>query len=291
MARVRLFIRGGVDLATVLGMGQTFLWRPGRGGFFGTIQGRAVFLRQVDTETLEASASLPPEELSALVSRYFDAERDLEEVRRLLSEDPHCRRAVERFSGLRVLRQPFWECLAGFLLSSANNVRRIHRIVRKLAERYGEVQPVEGELQAVFPPPERLVDIPLEALYDCGTGFRARGLREAARRVASGEWDGDVLARLSEEEARARLMSGYGIGEKIADCVLLYALGFLEVFPLDVWMRRVLKELYFPDGRLPRRAERARWVRRRFPGVGGYAQLYLYHAARHGVLLDRAKLV
>jgi len=266
-----------MDLDALLTMGQTFAWTGDAADYHGSIRGACACVR-VEGSYLACVGALPPDKLAATVAGYFDADFDLPALQERLSADEHVAAAVERHRGLRVLRQPLWECLASFILSTVNNIPRIQRIVNRLSAEFG-AQSTLPEGRPAFPTAEALAGVPIETLYECGTGFRARGLSEAARAMANGELDEAELRAMPTDQARARLTSLYGVGDKVAGCILLYGLGHFEAFPVDVWIKREMERLYF-DGR-ERTAARVRdFAEDRFGEWAGYAQVYLFHGAR-----------
>jgi N-glycosylase/DNA lyase len=262
-------------------MGQTFLWRKAGEWHYGSIRGALLRVR-VEQTRLIAEGGLPARQLKALACGYFATGCDLPALQgRLAAMDGHVARAIAAFPGLRVLQQPLWECLASFILSPANNIRRITRIVNRLSERLGSECVLDRFRGFAFPSPEAVAGATRDALVGCGTGFRARALQEAATAIAEGRLPEPGLRALPYyEQVRERLTALYGVGEKVADCVALYSLHRTEAFPLDVWMRREMERLYFggtPTS--PRHLQE--FARRRFGEWAGYAQLYLYHYARH----------
>lgn len=197
-------------------------------------------------------------------------------------DDPHLNAALAHAPGLRVCRQPEWECLATFITSSMKQVTHIRQISLTLRQQFGAERRVHGQRVHAYPSPQRLAEAGEEALRACGLGYRAKGLHRAAQRIATGDFSLD-LAGLDDEEARERLCELYGVGEKIADCVLLFAYGRYAAFPIDVWVDRVMRHLYGPRGKRkkwPAREMRA-FAWRHFGPFAGYAQQYLFHYARH----------
>ena len=271
-------LTGELDLEATLSMGQTFLWRRVDDWHAAVLEGTLLAVR-VEGSTLHVRGDSDAEHLRRLAAHYFDTDRDLPALQRELSGDPHVAESVRCYPGLRVLRQPFWECLASFILSTANNVPRITKIVRALSERLGPGRHVGGLEGFSFPAAERLIDLPMATLYDCGSGFRAKALLGAAGAVASGALEAEELRAMSLSEARARLVELHGVGNKVADCVLLYSLDHLSACPLDVWMRRELQRLYFGD-RTVAEGDIEAFVEGHFGSHAGYSQLYLYHHAR-----------
>ena len=188
--------------------------------------------------------------------------------------------AVAACPGLRLLRQDPWECLASFMLSSTKQIVQIRQIIALLCERHGARIDAPGHPPAfAFPTPAQIAVLSEAQLRDCKMGFRAPNVLAAARRIDTGEFDLDRVYTLAHAEARAELMKLAGVGGKIADCVLLFAFGFNAAFPVDVWIKKALQELYFPR----RRASEKRlqhFAATHFGSHGGYAQQYLFHYMR-----------
>lgn len=267
------------DLAATLSSGQAFRWREEGAAWVGIIGKHWVRLAS-DGCSLVAETAEPVSDWTWL-THYLQLEIDLEAVLRSFPQDEAMRAAVVSCRGLRLLRQGPWECLASFILSSTKQIVQIRQIVATLCERYGEPVKVPSGYapEYAFPEPARLAAVSEADLRACKMGFRAPYLLEAARRVASGQLDLAALGSLPEAQARERLMDLPGVGRKIADCVLLFAYGFPEAFPVDVWVIKALQKLYFPR----RRAKLRRL--QEFAGTyfgphGGYAQQYLFHYMR-----------
>jgi N-glycosylase/DNA lyase len=230
--------------------------------------------------TLTAETATPVQDWRWL-THYLQVDVDLSEVLRTFPDDEPMRAAVTACRGLRLLHQDPWECLASFILSSTKQIVQIRQIVARLCERYGEpVAVAPGSPPAfAFPSPARLARATEADLRACKMGFRAPYLLATARLIADGQFD---LARLSElpiEAARAKLMQLPGVGRKIADCVLLFACGFQSAFPVDVWVMKALRQLYFPHRKVtPRRLHH--FTATHFGANAGYAQQYLFHYIR-----------
>jgi N-glycosylase/DNA lyase len=203
------------------------------------------------------------------------------EVMATLPDDLVMRRSVAACRGLRVLAQPPWECLASFVLSSTKRISQIRQIIGLLCQRFGApvITPPGHETTFGFPTAEALAGATERELRDCKAGFRAPYLRSVAEAVACGQF---VLADLtcrSLPEARAELMRLPGVGRKIADCVLLFSLGYREAFPVDTWVLRALRAHYFGGRHVSLRQVLA-FAETYFGPWAGYAQQYLFHAAR-----------
>lgn len=209
---------------------------------------------------------------------YLQLDTDLDAIVNSFPPDPNMQAAVQACQGLRLLRQEPWECLASFILSSTKQIVQIQQIVSLLCERFGEPVAGPGTIFG-FPSARRIAELSEHDLRCCKMGFRAPYLRDTARMVSSGEVDLAALRGLTVEQARAELMRCAGVGRKIADCVLLFAYGFQEAFPMDVWILKALRQLYFPRRR-PTPARLLKFTQSYFGPNAGYAQQYLFHYIR-----------
>ena len=273
------------DLAATLASGQAFRWRGGEGGWTGVVDGRWVRLR-AGAGRIVAETAAPAADWQWL-RHYLQLEVNLPEVLAALPrDDPALQAAVRACAGLRLLRQEPWECLASFICSSSKQIAQIEQMIVHLSRRFGEPLPVPAGEEPVysFPGYARLAEVSESDLRGCKLGFRAPYLRGTAQRLAAGEVDLSRLFTLSLDEARAELLKFPGVGVKIADCVLLFAYGFPEAFPVDVWIMRALRRHYFPR-RSVSPAGLRRFIRAHFGPQAGYAQQYLFHYMR---VIERA---
>ncbi|MBN2506584.1 MAG: hypothetical protein JXQ71_07810 [Verrucomicrobia bacterium] len=262
-------------LAATLGSGQAFRWTPCDDAWEGVVGPRWVWLRQ-EPGRIRARTAVPVTDWRWL-THYLQTDAPYGAILRSFPRDAPMRASVAACRGLRLLRQDPWECLASFIASSTKQIVQIRQIVASLCARYGAPIPTPPGHQPAFafPPPQRLAQTTEADLRRCQLGFRAPYLLAAARTVDNGALDLAALPALPLAEARARLLRLPGVGDKIADCVLLFACGFAGAFPVDVWVRRALARLYF-RGRLPARARLARFIATHFGPQAGYAQQYLF---------------
>ena len=269
------------DLAATLTSGQAFRWTLRDDAWEGVVGARWVRLRQRDGG-LEAETAAPVASWTWLTD-YLQSHLDLGSILRTFPEDEPMRASISACRGLRLLRQEPWECLASFILSSTKQIVQIEQIVALLCARFGAPLEVPGGHEPVhaFPTAEQLAAASEAELRACKMGFRAPNLLATARRVAGGELDLRSLQARSASEARAALVGLPGVGEKIANCVLLFAYGFQEAFPVDVWVGKAIRQLYFPKRR-PTPQRLRRFVRTYFGPNAGYAQQYLFHFVRTG---------
>jgi N-glycosylase/DNA lyase len=261
----------GFDLVKSLNSGQVFHWTQYGRGFAGAIDQEPCYLEQAGNELLVS------EGLTPRVRRYLALDHRIDDIHKTFPNDPTLKAAVRYANGIRILRQPVWECLATFLTSALKQVAHIRSISLLIRERYGTRLEIAGTTIFSYPAPEVLARLALGDLQACRLGFRAANLLAAARMVATGEIELDRLAKLPSDEIRHALCRFPGVGDKIANCVLLFAYGRLEVMPIDVWIARVLREKYFPNTVKIRPAQLADFCQQYFGPYAGYAQQYLFH--------------
>ena len=281
---VTIDLNGPLDLAASLESGQAFRWRrvEAEGGecFEGVVFDNLVRLRQ-SGRALELD-SFPdlPFELRPLVEDYLCLGHDLEAIYEELGTDSRVANAIAAYPGLRIQRQDPWECLTSFICSANNNITRISQNVESIADAFGD--PIAGSQRRTFPAPAVVADAGEAALRELGLGFRAKYLTPAARQVAEGAIDLYALREMEYAEASLTMTELAGVGDKVANCVLLFSLDKPEAFPVDVWIDRALREWYFEDGvgkSLPRTRMRE-WAQARFGKYAGYANQYLFHSRR-----------
>ncbi len=274
------FVLRDYDLEATLSSGQTFRWHQ-RGTSWQAVLGNRWVRLETVSDGIHAS-SWPPARDWDWLTLYLQLNVDLDRVLATFPPlDPHLRAAVTTCRGLRLLRQDPWECLASFILSSTKQIVQIRRIIELLCQRYGKALAPGWNVNRArtFPCPATIAACSEAELRECGMGFRAPALRAAAGRIADGTLVLDDLARLSTAEARQRLIELPGVGDKIANCVLLFAYGAQDAFPMDVWILKALRELYF-HGREVGRSGLDAFVRAHFGPHAGYAQQYLFHYMR-----------
>lgn len=267
------------DLEATLDCGQVFHWVRAGDGYVGSIGDRAVYLRQSGDRSVVSYSGI----CESTLCNYLGLNDSLDDIRASFPDgDPHLEEAVGAYPGLRLCRQPEWECLATFITSALKQVVHIRQISLRLRERYGQPRNVGDHVVYTYPTPERLAEVGEAGLRDCGLGFRAKWLAGASERVASGDYSLD-LSDMNDDDARNHLCELHGVGAKIANCVLLFGYGRWAAFPIDVWVERVLMRLYAPKSKRRKWARRdmERFVERHFGSHAGYAQQYLFHYARH----------
>ena len=264
------------DLEKTLNCGQVFHWEQEGAGFVGALDEKAVYVEQQKEWLFFRGAP------AKLIANYFSLDHPLAEICAAFPRDPAMTAARDFCRGLRIIRQPRWECLATFITSSMKQVAHIRQISLTLRKRYGESKQILGHEVFTFPSAERIAELTEPELRACALGYRAKNLLATARLVASGEADLEAWSTLGDDALRERLCALPGVGAKVANCVMLFAYERLRAFPIDVWIERVLRQQYFPRKRKVTARELRTFCDHYFGEHGGYAQHYLFHHARKG---------
>jgi N-glycosylase/DNA lyase len=273
------------DLEKTLDSGQVFHWERAGNGFVGTIGDCSVYIEQrANVLTARKSGGkldgLKPSSLRRLVTNYFALDHPLADICASFPNDPVMNEARDFCRGLRIIRQPKWECLATFICSSMKQVAHIRQISLALRRRFGDRRRVSDHVVHTFPPARRIARATEDDLRECALGYRAKNLLATARLVTSGECDLESWSALSDPDLREKLCSLPGVGAKIGNCVMLFAYERLRAFPIDVWIERVLKQQYFPRKKKVTELHLRAFSETYFGEHGGYAQQYLFHHAR-----------
>ena len=274
--RLKEIAAADFDLARTLDSGQVFHWEKCGDGYAGTIDSNGVYAEQRGQRLFFTGTS------AEVIGNYFAFDHPLVEIRRSFPNDPAMTAARNFCDGLRIIRQPPWECLATFITSSMKQVAHIRQISRTLRARYGMGRRVFDFEVRTFPSAKRIAGLTEHDLRTCALGYRAKNLLATARLVSSGKVDLERWKNLPDEPLRASLCELPGVGAKVANCVMLFAYERLRAFPIDVWIERVLRQKYFPGKRKVTAAQLRAFCDTYFGDHGGYAQQYLFHHARKG---------
>ena len=259
---------------TLVDSAQCFHWQPLGEGYAAAVNGAWVYLWQ-DGDGLHGEGGMD----AAALRHYLDLGRDYAALAAEYAHIPAAQRAIALYPGLRVLNQDPWEALISFILSANNNVRRIRSLVEALCGALGDIFALDGHVLHGFPSPERLASCEESMLRSLGVGYRAPYLIGTARAVL----DGFPLWRLREMdyfEAHRLLTSLPGVGDKVADCVLLFGCGQTSAFPVDVWVEKLLKSWFGVCG--CSRKKLMLQSRELLGPNAGLLQQFLFHAARMG---------
>ena len=277
---LELVVEQPLDLAASLESGQSHRWRREDGWYFGVVGGNLLKVRQAGGGLEFHSRPGPETQVAPLLRSYLRLDDDIRAIYAEIGRDPRVAAMIDRYPGLRLLRIDPWECLVSFICSANSNIPRIHLVVERMSEAYGNPIELDGHTRHTFPTPPRLAGAGEMELRRLGLGFRAPYVDKAACMVAEGALDLAKLVGIPNPEAKARLMECPGIGSKIADCIAVFSLEKLEAFPIDVWIRRALGEWYFPGQKTPPDRVLLEWAQEHFGRYGGYAQQYLFHGRR-----------
>lgn len=270
-----------LDLPATLESGQAHRWQKDGESYWGVVYGHMLKVRQVDAGIEIYSEPELTSSSKAMLASYFRLDDDLAEIYEEINRDPRIDAMIRRYPGLRLLRQEPWECLVAFICSATSNIPRIANNMESMADAFGEPRSLQGRVRNTFPPPHKIAGAGEMALRELGLGFRAKYLARAAIKVAEGELDLEEVRELPYWEARAKLTELYGIGSKIADCVLVFSLDKLEAFPIDRWVSRAVGEWYL-NGEKMSYDDIVNWAHGYFGRYAGYAQQYLFHGGRLG---------
>jgi len=262
------------DLALTLGCGQVFHWWRHGEGWLGMIGDSPCYAEQ------RGDTLLVPRGMEKVAAHYFALDHPLAKMRATFPNDPAMNAAAEACRGLRLVRQPHWECVATFITSAQKAVAHIAQISHTLRQRYGRAVEWKGERLFSYPDPAVLGALDEADLRACALGYRAKNLLHAARMIASGEVNFSNVTRLGDKAAAEALQRLPGVGPKVANCALLFGFERLAAFPIDVWIERILRSIYFARKRKVTAKRLREFSAHYFGPYGGYAQQYLFHQAR-----------
>ena len=223
-------------------------------------------------------------DIEKIVRFYFDLDRNYEEIKAQLSNiDKYLKTSVEYGKGIRILNQDLWETIISFIISANNNIPRIKGIIEKISKKYGTEIEWNEKKYYTFPTHEQLSQATVEDLRALGTGFRDVRIYETTRKVLRGEVNLNEIVKKDTITARDELLTLSGVGPKVADCILLFStLKRFDVFPIDVWVRRVMNELYIKneDENKVSKKEIMKIAEQKFGAIQGLAQQYLFYWKR-----------
>lgn len=236
--------------------------------------GKVLNIKQTGNKVIMSPCTA--EDYENIWKRYFDMDRDYNEIKIKVSEnDPIMKEAVEYAGGIRLLNQDPYECLLSFIISQNNNIPRIKGIIERMAEKYG----TKSGDNYLFPNLCQLNTASEDDLFELKMGFRAKYIRDCLDKLISGEVELDIINDLTTEELLNMLLKIKGVGQKVADCTMLFSMGRREVFPTDVWVKRVMEHLYF-DGNETNIKDIHKFAKDKWGKLAGYAQQYLFYYAR-----------
>ncbi|KAA9397942.1 DNA-3-methyladenine glycosylase 2 family protein [Haloarcula sp. CBA1130] len=288
-------LAGGIDLQATVESGQSYLWDREDGEMYqrdGATGGDAWYWTTIRHDGSPAVIRVRQRDAVLEWESTVDAERELRRLLRLDDDLPAIRTtapdddvvqsAYETFWGMRLVQDPPFGSLISFICSAQMRVSRIHSMQQALRDAFGETVEFDGRTYNAYPTPTALADTTEERLRDLGLGYRAPYVQRTAEMVANGEADPEAAVGLDYEDARESLTRFVGVGDKVADCVLLFSLDYLEAVPLDTWIRTTIEE-YYPECERGNYADTSRAIRAALGGeYAGYTQTYLFHYLRTG---------
>ena len=275
------------NLKYTLECGQCFRWKEvekEENTYIGVIKDRVIKIKQEGDKIFVRSNNM--ENLEQVVTEYFDLNKDYQKVEQEISSiDNHVKEAVKRSSGLRLLNQDFFETLISYIISANNNIPRISKSVNEISKRYGKKIIFENEEYYLFPTAKELENVSIDEYRKCGVGFRDSYIYSTVKDILEGKFDIYSINDKKTATLRKELLNLKGVGPKVADCILLFACGRGEVFPIDVWVERVMSVLYFKEtnGKMKKR-DILEYAYNNFKDYAGIVQQHLFYNMREKMI-------
>lgn len=273
------------DVKNIFECGQCFRWNKEKeNSYIGVFENSVVRVKQTSKSISFEGVNRQDKDLQEICFSYFDMQRDYESLQKQLKKaDGTLKQSIQYGEGIRILNQDLWETIISFIISANNNIPRIKGIIERLSKTYGQPIQWRENIYYTFPTPEELSKASIEDLRKLGLGFRDKRVYETTKRIVEKKVD---LEKLKEEKnfetIRETLLTLPGVGEKVADCILLFStLKRLEAFPIDVWVKRVMNELYIhkEEGEVNNK-EIQKIAYEKFGTLAGLAQQYLFYWKR-----------
>ncbi len=263
--------------------GQCFRWDEQKdGSYTGIVKNNVINVKKVDNSVV--FEGLGADNLQELVIDYFDLNRDYEKIKKELSKiDKYLANSIEYGSGIRILNQDLWETIISFIISANNNIPRIKGIINRISQKYGDEIEWKGIKYYTFPTVENLAKATVEDLRNLGLGFRDIRVFKTTHKILENQVDLEKLHEEDTQKVREKLLTLDGVGPKVADCILLFStLKRFDVFPIDVWVRRVMNELYIKneDETKVNKKDIEKLAKEKYGNLEGIAQQYLFYWKR-----------
>ncbi len=273
------------ELKDIFDCGQCFRWNKENDYSYTGIWKNNVVNVKKENDNIIFTGVSDAENFEEEINKYFDMDRDYEEIKEKLSKiDDNMKTSIEYGKGIRILNQELWETIISFIISANNNIPRIKGIIERLSKNYGKKIEWNGKEYYTFPTPEELKDVTVEEYRSLGLGFRDIRLYETTKMILEKEVDLEELQNNPNTiEVREKLLTLSGVGPKVADCILLFSsLKRFEVFPIDVWVRRVMNDLYIKneDENKVSKKQIENLAKEKFGNLAGLAQQYLFYWRR-----------
>jgi len=223
-----------IDIDNSINSGQVFLWQKNKNNWYG-IDGQNI---------LEINQESKIKSISNVKTSFFRNNDDIEKIIKSISKDKIIKKAVRKYDGLRIFNQDPFQCMISFIISSNSNIPKIKNSLEKITEKFGKKVTFKEHEFFLFPEPEKIAKASINEIKSCGVGYRAPFIKEAAKMVISKKINFENLKNSDYNEAKRNLRLIPGIGNKVADCIMLFSLDKLDAFPLDTWMIKILEKYY-----------------------------------------------
>ena len=264
-----------VNLEHTINSGQVFLWKKFDSKWYGVNDKKVLVLEdKLDIKSKD-------------ICEFFRFDDDFQKIKKQLSKDKIVKEAIKNFSGMRILRQNPFQCYISFIVSSNSNIPNIQTRLQKLCQKFGERKIIQGKEFFLFPESKKLASSSVTDISKCGLGYRSKYVKEAAIAVDEGIIDFPTLKKLDYQDARDTLCQVFGIGKKVADCILLFSLDKLEAVPLDRWVLRILQKYYSNEFEITTKSITDKTydnlhdkIIEHFGKYAGYAQQFLFKNER-----------
>jgi N-glycosylase/DNA lyase len=223
-----------IDIDNSINSGQVFLWEKCGSNWYG-INGQDI---------LKINKNAVIKSIQNSKTDFFRKNDNMQEIIKSISKDKTVKQAIKQYDGLRIFRQDPFQCMISFIISSNSNIQKIKNSLEKMTKKFGVKVQIQNKEFFLFPKPEKLAIASIEEIKKCGVGYRAPFIKQAAEMVFSKKIDFKYLEKLNYKEAKKNICLIPGVGNKVADCILLFSLNKLEAFPLDTWMIKILEKYY-----------------------------------------------
>lgn len=274
------------ELKDIFECGQCFRWNKEKDGSYIGVIKQGVLNVQKQGENVVFRGKLNSN-IEEIVEEYFDIKRDYNKIKKELSKiDNYLKESIKYGDGIRILNQDLWETIISFIISANNNIPRIKGIIERLSKKYGQKINWNGKIYYTFPTPQELKNVTVNEYRELGLGFRDIRLYETTQKILKGDINlMELHSNPNTNEVREQLLSLSGVGPKVADCILLFStLKRFDVFPIDVWVTRVMNELYIKeiDEKKVSKKKIETIAKEKFGDMEGLAQQYLFYWRREG---------
>ncbi len=272
------------ELKDIFDCGQCFRWNEQEDkSYTGIFKNNVLNVSKIGNDII--FEGMCDGEIEEIVKQYFDLNRDYKKIKETLSKiDKNMKTSIEYGKGIRILNQDLWETIISFIISANNNIPRIKGIIERLSKKYGNEIIYKEKSYYTFPTPEQLKDVTVQEYRELGLGFRDVRLYETTKMILENQVNLEELrTNPNTYEVREKLLTLSGVGPKVADCILLFSdLKRFEVFPIDVWVRRVMNDLYIKneDETKVSKKQIEKIAKEKFGNLAGLAQQYLFYWRR-----------